>query len=255
MEPSAKPERDGRGIDGKPDTGDTDRLRLLGGGNKGLFRRAHHARRVAQHVDDGMPRIEQAEEIEHEAREIRRAHHGDLGIAADDDRIRVVARVTPAPGHRIAHDHETGDLVDGVVHPHRLEGRAVAAFVPAAVGGRSIEYAINEEERYRPPAAPQPDAGSAGDQHGAEPDGGVADRRPVAALHQRLHLLAGDLGVIPLGSGQAVGHGGLGVTAKKAVVPLRRLHPSYPPLRRHLHAPPCLMHKRYRPCLHPSILP
>ena len=44
--------------------------------------------------------------------EVRRPHDGDFGIAADDDRVGVVARMAPAPGDRIAHDHEAGDLID-----------------------------------------------------------------------------------------------------------------------------------------------
>jgi hypothetical protein len=88
--------------------------------------------------------------------QIRRAHDRYLGIAADDDGVGVVAGMAPAPGHRIAHDHEAGDLVDRVVHPRRLEGGAVAAFVPARVGGRTVEHAIDEEERHAPPAAPEP---------------------------------------------------------------------------------------------------
>ena len=86
---------------------------------------------VAQHVRHAMPGIEDADEAESSPQQVRRPHDGDLGVAADDDGVGVVAGVAPAPGHRIAHDHEAGDLVDHVVHPLRLERGAVAAFVPA----------------------------------------------------------------------------------------------------------------------------
>ena len=99
----------------------------------------------------------------------------------------------------IAHDHEARDLVDHVVHPARLEGRAVAGFVPARVAGGAVEHAVDEEERHAPPGAPEPDAAGRRQHHGAEPDDGVADGRPVGALHQLLHLLARHVGVIPLG--------------------------------------------------------
>ena len=123
--------------------------------------------------------------------QIRRPHDRDLGIAADDDGVGVVARVAPAPGHRIAHDHEAGDLVDDVVHPLRLEGGAVAAFVPARVARRAVEDAVDEEERHAPPGAPEVDAAGAADDQQAEPDDRVADRRPVRALHRSFICLRG----------------------------------------------------------------
>ncbi len=141
--------RDRGDIDGKPDARDADGLRLLHLRNEGFLFRADDAGGVAQHVDHGMPDIEKAEEVQDQPQQIRRAHHGNLGVTADDDRVGVMARMAPAPGHRIAHDHEAGDLIDRIVHPARLEGRAVAAFVPAAIGGRAVEHPIGEEERQR----------------------------------------------------------------------------------------------------------
>ena len=43
------------------------------------------------------------------------------------------ADVMPAPRRRFAQHEEGGDLVERIVHPARLEGGAVAAFVPARV--------------------------------------------------------------------------------------------------------------------------
>ncbi|MCY1235197.1 hypothetical protein D9M72_478040 [compost metagenome] len=191
-------ERDRCGVDGKPDAGNEDRLRLFHFRDERRFLGADDAKRVANHVDDRVPDIENAEEVQDEAQEIRRPHDGDLGIAADDDRVCVVARVAPAPGDGIAHDHEAGDLVDGVVHPHRLERRSMPAFVPATIGGRAVENAIGEEERNSPPGAPEGDAEPTEKNETTEPDHGIADGGSVLTLHQFLHLLARDLRVIPL---------------------------------------------------------
>ena len=124
-------ERDRRDIDRRPDPRDADRLGSLHLGNEGFFLGADVAHRVADHVAHGAPRVEDAEEIEHDARQVRRPHDGDFRIKPDDDRIGMMARMAPAPGDGIAHDHEAGELVDRVVHPACLEGGAVTAFVPA----------------------------------------------------------------------------------------------------------------------------
>src|SRR6185295_12405015 len=96
-----------------------------------------------------------AEEIEKYLEQIGRPGRHDLRIAAHDDGIGVVPRVAPAPDHRLAHDHEGCDVVDDVIHPARLEGGAVAAFVPAAVTRRAVQHAVAEEERHAPPGAPE----------------------------------------------------------------------------------------------------
>src|SRR6185437_16128210 len=98
-------------------------------------------------------------------------------VAADDDGVGVVARMAPAPDSRFAHDHETGDLVDRVVHPARLEGGAVAAFVPAAVGRAAIEHAVADEERHAPPGAVKVYRTGAEDDEAEEPEDGIADCR------------------------------------------------------------------------------
>ena len=150
--------------------------------------------------------------------QIRRAHHGDFRIAADDDGVGVVPRVAPAPGHRVAHNHEAGKLVDGVVHPLRLERRAVAAFVPARVRRGTVEHPIDEEEGDAPPGAPEIDApGGAGDKRG-EPHCRIADRRAVLAPHQLLHPLPRNVGVIPVGRREPAGDGGFRIPSDQAVV-------------------------------------
>ena len=69
---------------------------------------------------------------------LRRLHQRDFGVATDDDGVGVMPRVAPLPGHRISNDHETGNLVDDVVHPAGLERGAVAGLMPAAVGSRAV---------------------------------------------------------------------------------------------------------------------
>ncbi len=57
----------------------------------------------------------------------------------------------------------------------------------------------------------------------AEPEGGVADGRPVLPLHQLLELLAGDRRRIPVGGGEAALLGPAGFFPDKAIVPARGL--------------------------------
>ena len=98
---------------------------------------------------------------------------------------------------RLAHDHEAGDLIDRVVHPVRLEGGAVAAFVPAAVGRRAVEHAVDDEEGNRGPSPPEIVAEAARHDERREPDQGVADRRAVLAPHQLLEVRARDRRRVP----------------------------------------------------------
>ena len=168
------------------------------------------------------------EDVGSKPQQRRRPHRGDLRVAADDDGVGVVAGMAPAPDRRLAHDHETGELIDGVVHPARLERRAVAAFVPARIGRRTVEHAVADEERHRPPGAPEDVAAGPGQREGGEPDDGVADRRTVGALHQLLHPLARNVGLVPFGGRQPALNRGFGIAADQAVVASRRCHAARP---------------------------
>ena len=220
-QPRAHVERqcNGDGVDGRPDTGDADRLRPLLLGNEGLLGRADDAGGVAQHVAHCVPDIAHAEEGQHHAHEIRRPHDRYFGIATDDDGVGVVAGMAPAPGDRVAHDHEAGDLIDHVVHPLRAEGGAMAAFVPARIRRRAVEHTVGEEEWHAPPGAPEEGRAGSGHQDGAQPDRRIAQGRIVGALHELLHLLARQVGVVPFGSRQSGFDGELGIAADQTVVP------------------------------------
>ncbi len=169
-----------------PARGD-DGLVLFHLGHVAFLVRRQLAERLAHQCRKRIAKVEDTGEGECGAQQVRRAHHGDLGIAPDDDGVGVVAGMTPAPGHRIAHQHEAGDLVDDIVHPARAEGGAMAAFVPARVAGGAVEHAVDEEERHAPPGAPEINAAGSGSQDGGDPDDRVADRRTVGTLHQLLH--------------------------------------------------------------------
>ena len=75
------------------------------------------------------------------------ADGGDLWIAPDDQRVGMIARVTPPPDGRARAYHERGDLVDDVVHPARLEGGPVAGLVPARIRRRAVQHAVDGEQR------------------------------------------------------------------------------------------------------------
>ncbi len=94
-------------------------LSLLLLGDEALLGVAEVAGGVAQNVGHGVPDIEDAEEVEHHAQEVRRAHDGDLGsrptmIVSVWWRAWLQRQVT---GLRMI--SEAGDLVDDIVHPAR----------------------------------------------------------------------------------------------------------------------------------------
>ena len=75
----------------------------------------------------------QVEQRQEQAEKVRRPGRDDLRVAADDDGIRMMARVAPAPDGRLAQQEERRKVVNDVVDPLGLERRAVAALMPARV--------------------------------------------------------------------------------------------------------------------------
>src|SRR5215472_14591907 len=87
--------------------------------------------------------------------EVRRAGYSNFRVAADDDGVRMMARVAPAPGSGFAHNHEGSNLVNDIIHPCGAKRGAVTAFVPARVGRRAVEQAVRNKTRHTPPRAPE----------------------------------------------------------------------------------------------------
>ena len=173
---------------------------------------------IVQHACPAVPRIEDAEEIADDTVECRRAHNGDFRITTDNDRVGVVARMAPPPCHRIAHNAKAGNVVDHRIHPGCLEGRAMAAFMPAAVHRTAIKHPVSQPERQRPKTWPQCDAGAGKGDHTSEQDHRVAHGGAILSAHQRLHFFSRHLRVIPLRGRQARRDGALRVGAQKAVI-------------------------------------
>ena len=108
-----------------------EHLFVLHRGDEGLFFSRQPAGGVKEEVLESRDAGLDGEEVQHPTEQIRRTVHGDLGVEAYDDRVGMMPRMTPAPNGGFAQHHEGRDIVDGVVHPARLERRAMAAFVPA----------------------------------------------------------------------------------------------------------------------------
>ena len=115
---------------------------------------AHAAEGVEQDVLEILGINRQIEKAHEEALILGGRGTAISGIAADDDGIAVVAGVAPAPDGGFAHDHEGGDLVEGVVHPVGLERGAVAGLMPAGVGGGGIEHAVDRRRGGSPTRCP-----------------------------------------------------------------------------------------------------
>ena len=213
---------DDRRIDQQANPGAPEGLAILGFRDVGLLLRREPACAMKQHVPEVERNGPEAEESQQQPEDIRRAGNRNLRIAPDDDGVTVVAHVAPAPGHRLPHHHEGGDLVKRVVHPVSLEGRAVAGFVPAGIRGGGVEHAVDHEGDDRPPASglPKRVAAHPGADQQREPDDGVADGRPVPPFEQLAHLLFGNRRGVPRGFRQTFLQGADGVVAHQAVISL-----------------------------------
>ena len=184
-------------------------------------------RGVAGHADRGVPCVAEPDDVDEQLGRVGRAHGRDLAVAADDDRVGVVARVAPAPERRLLDVHERRHLIEHIVDPGGLEGGAVSALVPARVGRRPVEHAVDDEERHGEPRAPEQPAADAGDHQQRQPQRRVTRRGPVAAAHELLHPLSRYLGVIPLGRHQPLLGRTLRVGSDEAVIRLLRgCHPT-----------------------------
>src|ERR1022692_199518 len=149
-------------------------------GNERLLIGAHPAEGMHQDPAEILWIHGHAEEAQDHPLQVRRTGNRDLGVAADDDGVAVVAGVAPAPHRRLPHDHERGDLIKRAVHPVGPEGRAVPGLVPARVRGGGVKDGVDPERDDRPPCPPKGVPRVAGSEDQGKPDKGVGDGRGVA---------------------------------------------------------------------------
>jgi hypothetical protein len=154
---------------------------------------------MTQDRNCGRPRIAEAHGVEHQPRDVRRAHRGDLAIAPDDDRVGVMAGMAPTPERRLLQIHERRDLIERIVQPRGPKRGAVTGLMPTGVRGRPIQHPVDEKQRDAPQARPRQPGRETRHREQDEPHCRVAQRRTIATAHQLLHPLARDLSVIPLG--------------------------------------------------------
>jgi hypothetical protein len=158
------------------------------------------------------------EEGHEDGLDVGRQGHGNLGLAADDIGVAVVAVMAPAPDSRLAHDHERCDFVKGIVHPIGLERGSAAALMPARVGGGGVKHAVKRKDE--PDGLPQFKRRKAAAQDEGEPEDGVAHRRAVAAHEKSAHGFARHGALVPLSFGEPLLHGQGGVHSCETVVEL-----------------------------------
>ncbi len=205
-------------VDQHVDAGPKDHFAILRFRNERLLLRGEPAGAVQQDIaveEEGG--VDAARSQQH-GEQMRRPGHGYLRVAPDDQGVAVVAGVAPTPAGRFPQHHERGDLVERVVHPIGLEGRAVAGLMPARVRGRGVEGAVDQEGGHGPPRAPEHETTHAGGDDQREPEERVADARAVSALEQFAHRLLRHGRSIPGRLGQTFFNGPRGVLAHQAVV-------------------------------------
>ena len=187
-------------------------------GNEGLFFHAQPPGAVAEHLAEEDQRRADADECPEHGKQLRRSSYGYLRVAADDNRVAVVAGVAPTPAGRILDAHEGRDLVEGVVHPVRLECRAVSRFVPAGAGGRGVEDAVDREGEHGPPSAPEHESADAGTENQREPKERVTDGGTVPPFEKLAHFVPWHGRGIPRRFGKALLNGRRRVSADEAVI-------------------------------------
>ena len=144
--------------------------------------------------------------------DIGRTGNGNFGIATQNDGVAVMTGVGPAPDRAFAKDHEGSDLIEGVVHPVGLKGRAVESLVPSGVGTPGVEGGVDQIGEDGPPRSPEENGGGGGSEDEAKPKNGVANRGTIFSNEKFAHLLFGNRALIPIGFGQTGRDGLLGVT-------------------------------------------
>ena len=191
---------------------------IFGFGNVSEFRWRQFSGAMQQYITRVRPEILNVEKTEKQHLQIRRTRHGDFRIATNNNRVAVMPRVAPTPRRGFAQHHERRDFVERVVHPIRLERRAVTRFVPARIRGGSVNHAVNSKWKNRPPTAPPVTTPNAGRDEQCEPDDGIADSWAVAATKQFAHFFFRNRRRIPSRLGQSVFNREGGVFAHETVI-------------------------------------
>ncbi len=186
-----------RNVDSDVNPCPEEHLVKLGFRDKGFLLRSHDTHAVLEHgfyigdVDGDI------EEGQHQCFQVRWTRHCNFRITSHNDCITVVTGMTPSPDGGFPHHHKGGDFIEGVVHPVGFEGGAVAGFMPAGVGGGSVNHGIAQIRNDSPPTAPESDRGCRKTEKQGKPDEGVTDRRAVTSFQQFAHHVAGDRTLVP----------------------------------------------------------
>src|SRR5580700_2822804 len=88
---------DDQGIDAEIDTSGTIDFWPLAFGNESLFLLGHSAAGMNEETSQKEGCVFQRKDVQDQRYDVRRSWRDDLGVAADDDRIRVMARMAPSP--------------------------------------------------------------------------------------------------------------------------------------------------------------
>ena len=119
-------------------------------------------------------------------------------------------------------------MIEELVEPVCAEGGAVAAFVPAGVGG-GVDRPVDQKSGNRPPGSPRYDGEVGADGEQDDPETVVPEGGAVTAPHDLSHLLTGELWLPPgffhpLDDAVVVEINGVLVAAGEAVVSGDRLY-------------------------------
>ena len=90
---------------------------------------------------------------EHLTRRVSRTEiDGSISVLAD----RWQGKKLNSPNDAVVKADNSVWFTDPAYHPHGLKSSSMAAFVPPAIGRGTVEHPVNDEERNRRPASPEP---------------------------------------------------------------------------------------------------
>jgi hypothetical protein len=140
----------------------------------------------------------EVQERANHSRETRWPWNRDFRFTADNDRVAVMPCMAPAPYDGLTHHHERCDFIEHLVHPVRLERRAVTGLMPAGIGCRCVEHAMEDVRQDSPPRSPQLPGCDPASNNQCEPKQRIPDRGTIATLQQGTHHSTRYLALIPI---------------------------------------------------------